>query len=400
MYKKVRNLAWLNLMQKKGRTTGLVLIVAVMAFACFSGLILDAAIQNGLNSLKARFGADIMAVPLECKTEAEGMLIQGQTGYFYMNQNVVEQLSKVDGVKAVSPQFYLTSSNMGCCDITVQFIGFDPNTDFSVIPWIAQTYSDDTPGKGNLIVGSDIPLKYDNTLTFYGQSFPVAAKLEETGTCMDQSVYADIDTIRHIFKAAQEKGFSFTESVNPDCSISSVMIRLKDGYTVDEVKTNIRRQIDGLQLVEEKSMLIDVADSLGVFAKMIILLEGVLFLSAVVILAVIFRLSVRERRREYAVLRMMGASRRQVRELVLTEAAIISLLGVGVGITIAALAIFPFSGLIAHTIHLPFLLPKIEMIFAILACALLSTFMTCCLAVCGSAKKAGKVDIYLLIHQE
>ena len=129
--------------------------------------------------------------------------------------------------------------------------------------------------KRNLMVGAIFPLKYDNTLTTYGQSFPCLQRNWKGQEPVWINLYADIDTIEGIFlKALPRKRFSFTESVNPDCSISNVvMIRLKTVTRWMKLK-----QTSGVRLTDcnwSKKYAYNVADSLGVFAKMIILLEGV-----------------------------------------------------------------------------------------------------------------------------
>ena len=120
----------------------------------------------------------------------EGILLRGEPAYFYFDRAVEQELKKIEGVESVSSQFYLTSLNQDCCSVPVQFVGFDPETDFSVQPWICESYSREVRD-GELIVGNDISADENNRLKFFDEEYTVAAKLEETGTGLDQAVYAN-----------------------------------------------------------------------------------------------------------------------------------------------------------------------------------------------------------------
>ena len=178
-------LAISNLRRKPLRTAGLITIVALVAFVLFAGGILSTSMRNGLESMRARLGADLMVVPLGYDEGVEGIILKGEPTYFYFDKYVEQDLEKVEGVKSVSAQFFLTSLNQDCCSIPVQFIGFDPETDFSIQPWISEVYSEEVKD-GELIIGSDIKADENNKLKFFGEEYSVAAKLEKTGTGLDQ----------------------------------------------------------------------------------------------------------------------------------------------------------------------------------------------------------------------
>ena len=207
-------LAVANIKRKPLRTAGLIIIVALVAFVLFAGGILSVSLKNGLESMKERLGADLLVVPVGYDEGVEGIIVKGEPAYFYFDKSVETELEKVEGVKSVSSQFYLTSLNQDCCSVPVQFIGFDPETDFSIQPWISEVYSKDIKD-GELIIGSDITADENNRLKFFGEEYTVAAKLEETGTGLDQAVYANMNTLVHLFGAAKEKGLTFIDTIDP-----------------------------------------------------------------------------------------------------------------------------------------------------------------------------------------
>ena len=367
------DLALKNLKRKPLRTAGLIIIVGLLSFVLFGGSILSVNLNNGLNSTKSRFGADLMIVPLEAEADAEGILIKGEPNYFYFDKSLATEIATIQGIESSSLQFYLTSSNQGCCDVPVQFIGFDPDTDFTVQPWIEKVYNGKV-NDGALIVGSDINVENGSILQFFDREYPVAAKLEETGTGLDQAVFANMNTLKDLFLAAKEKGLSFTENVAPETSVSSVMVKIKAGYDADEVIHNIRVKTDGLQIVKTKSMLSGIAETLGAFIWFIYILAAMLLLLALIVLSVVFSITVNERKKEFSVIRALGGTKRFVLAVIFKESLGISISGGIAGVLTAAIVLFPFNTYIADSIGLPYLNPNISVIILILALSLIISF--------------------------
>jgi putative ABC transport system permease protein len=76
---------------------------------------------------------------------------------------------------------------------------------------------------------------------------------------------------------------------------------------------------------------------------------------ALIVLAAVFSLSVHERKKEFAVLRILGATRRKLAAMVLSESALAGISGGAAGIVLASLVVFPFSTLIGERLALPWL---------------------------------------------
>lgn len=72
----------------------------------------------------------------------DSILLQGIPGTFYMDEQYYEKIKAIEGVEAAAPEFYLASTSSGCCSVAVQIIGFDPALDFTVQPWIRESYAD------------------------------------------------------------------------------------------------------------------------------------------------------------------------------------------------------------------------------------------------------------------
>lgn len=393
-----RRLPLLNLLYRPFRTSALVCLVALLAFVLFGGSVLTVSLQCGLDSVANRFGADLIVVPLGYDTGMESILLKGEPSYFYLDRGYLDPISRTEGVQQISPQFYLTSTSSDCCDLPVQLIGFDPASDFSIQPWIRESFRGELTG-GAVLAGSDIEVGEEQTLTFFGQAYPVAARLERTGTGLDSAVYADMDTLRDMMAAAEEKGFHFLDGTDPDAVISSVLIRIGPGYDVDTVARNIRFQLDGLQIVKTQSMFTGIADSLGRISGILRVFTAAFLLISLAMLTLVFSITAHERKKEFAVLRILGATRRQLSVVLLKESLFIGITGGVLGTALAALVIFPFSIAIGQQLGLPYFMPGKLKLIQLLITSLLTAFAVGPLAAAYSAWRISRTDTSLTLRE-
>ena len=135
------DLAIKNIRGQKIRSAALIILAALLSCSLLSGSLIIGSLKNGLNSYSSRLGADIVVVPKEAGAgNIDSILLQGIPGYFYMDEDIASKIRNIEGVREASPQFYLASASSGCCDTYIQIIGFDPDTDFSIQPWIGETF--------------------------------------------------------------------------------------------------------------------------------------------------------------------------------------------------------------------------------------------------------------------
>lgn len=182
-------LARKNILRRPFRSAALTFLVMILSFTVFFGAMAITGLKRGLDSYRARLGADVVVVPSSTvgHGNVDDILLQGITGNYYIKASDLEKVEATEGIDAVSRQFFLTSAKAGCCSARVQMIGFDPETDFSIRPWIRESYKGEITD-GDLVVGADINVPADRTLKFYGQVYRVAARLERTGTGLDNAV--------------------------------------------------------------------------------------------------------------------------------------------------------------------------------------------------------------------
>lgn len=390
---KARGLPVKNLIGRPGRTAALVLLTAFLALSVFGGSLVVRSLRSGLESLEARLGADIIVMPAsaESKVSFQNLLLQGTAGAFYMDAGTLERVSEVEGVEIAAPQTFLASLKADCCAIKVQIIGIDPALDFTVKPWIDESYSG-TLGDMDVAVGCNVTAGVGETLRVYDRNCHVVARLAETGTGLDTAVYCNMDTMRALLAAAEEKGVSHKITSDTSDLISAVYVKVKDGYDVGLVNNKLNGHVRKATAVRARSMFTDVSDSLTGIARTVSLLAGAVCALAFVILLIAFAMMVGERRREFAVLRLLGASRRGLSGLMLAESALCSLVGGLLGVGIAALGVFPFTALIESRLGLPYLTPGAGAVLAMAAITLLVTLVVGAAASAWAAWRLSRTD--------
>ncbi len=395
-----RQLARRNLSRRPVRTAALILLAAFLSFSVFVGSMIVLSLQNGLESYESRLGADIVVVPYEARSHGtlESILLQGIPGYFYMDETYLDQVRAISGVESASPQFYLASASAGCCSVAVQIIGFDPDTDFSIQPWIRENYSRDL-GDGDVIVGSGITVPKNRTLRFYNQDCRVVASLDQTGTGLDTAVYANMNTIQALMAGSQAEGFDYFGGADPQRTISSIMVKVKDGCSIESVANDINIHVRHVEATQAKTMVSSIAGGLTNVSRIIGGLTAMIWALAIVILILAFVMISHERTREFAILRVMGASQRMLSGLLRWEAAFISLVGAVLGVAVGALVVFPFSSLIRGKLDLPYLMPGSGVVLGLLVGSVVLAVAAGSLTSAISAYRISRIDTGLILRE-
>ena len=387
------NIAYRNVRRRPVRTAVLLVLTALLSLAVCGGTLLVSGLQKGLGSLEARLGADIMVVPYEARTKSnlESIVLQGNPGYFYMDNSRYEKIRGLDGIGQISAQFYLASASSGCCSIPVQIIGFDPETDFTVLPWLKRSY-DGNLQTGDIVVGNDLNAFPGDTLTFYGIDCHVAAKLDKTGTYYDSAVFTNIDTIQQLIGSSLDKGMNDFAGTDPQKVVSTVLINVAEGYSPEEVMNDINIHVKKVKAVQTKEMISGISRSLQGTSDVIGVLIAAVWVLGLVILLLAFTMSVNERKREFAVLRVIGASQGKLASIVMQEALLTGLCGSVLGTGLALVGMLGFRTAVSEQIGLPFLLPGAGQT------ALLAVLLAGILAAAVCAYRISRVDTALILR--
>ncbi len=397
--KLTESLSFRNVKGRPARSAVLLILTVIMTAAVVCGIMTVSSLQAGLGALEARLGADIMVVPASAvsKKNFENIVLQGSMGYFYMDSSYYDKVAEREGIEKVSPQLFLASASAGCCSVPLQIIGYDPETDFTVSPWIKKS-AGGTLGDYDVVVGNDLSVFVGGTITFYGVECNVAAKLDKTGTDLDTAVYTNMNTIKKLIASSIEMGMNDFRDIDPDHSVSCILIKVADGYPVDEVLNDLNLHVRRTKSFRTKDMISGVSDSLSGVSVMIGVLMCAVIILGIVILFLAFTMSVNERKKEFAVLRITGASQKKLSGIVMSEALIIALSGGVIGTAVGLLIMLPFNGIIEESIGLPFLMPDALMIAVMCAAALAVSAACGAAAAAYSARRISRIDTGVILR--
>jgi putative ABC transport system permease protein len=280
-------------------------------------------VEKSLDKTTDRLGADIIVVPTGSRTNAEEFLLESQKKSFYMDKEVMDNISSLPEVEKATYQIYLQTIPGACCDvIPAQVVVFDTEKDFIVRPWLEE--SGITLEKGQYILGSgtayDMSIGLMDARTLFGKEFDIGGVLEKTGTGMDYSIFIGLDDFEEILRDSEKP------PAEPG-KISAIYVRLKD----ENRSRLVGRKIDGLypkvdaiargEIGEEIKG--DLTDMNKIFSVSII--YSAIF--SIFLAWAIFSAIVNERRKEIGLIRAMGAKRIHIFKLFLAEAAFLGSIG-------------------------------------------------------------------------
>ena len=383
-----------NLTRRPGRTTSLILLTAFLAMSLFCGTIVVSSLRRGLSSMENRLGADIIVVPAEAESKAsmKNLLLQGTIGTFYMDASALERVRETEGVERASAQIFLSSMKADCCSVKVQIIGFDPENDFVVQPWIAESLNHQL-GDMEVVVGCRVETDVGNNFRIYDRSCRVMAKLASTGTGLDTAVYCNMNTIHILLQAAEEKGITHKiDSGNDSDVVSAVYVRVLPGTDPGLVNNRLNGHIRKATAIRTAGMMTEVAGSLNGVSRIIAVLICADWILALIILFIVFSMMVNERRRELAVYRLLGMSRKMLSGTILKETALCSFIGALCGTALGAIIVFPFTTLIETSLKLPYLTPDAGTIVLYACFAMMITVFVGCAAGSRTASRLSRVD--------
>lgn len=351
-------IAFENIRRKPFRTWGQILVVALFTFVLFCGSVLSGCIRNGMESMSERLGADLMIVPYGYDKQLQSALLRGEPGTFYLDQTLEEKIRAFPGVENVSSQIFIASLQAACCSVPVQLIGFDPASDRVIQPWIEGTLHMALKGD-EVIVGHKVTGKVGEHITFFGKPYRIAARLGNTGMGFDTSVFVTHETARQMISKLEIAPLFAVKENHP--VVSTMMVHVKPGFDPRRVANDILFRyaaIYNLDMVMTKNMFSEIAFRLNAFSYVAYGMAGLLWVTALGVMALVFSMIVNERKREFGLLRIFGASRGKIYRMLLTESVMISVAGTLCGLFFAVLVLFPFSTLIGLALKLPFMMPS------------------------------------------
>lgn len=383
------------------RTGALLAVVTILTLAFFGGTMLTMNLNAGMTSMERRLGADLMVVPQNTTQKAEALLTGGSPSTFYFTKDVAAKVKQADGIEQASEQTYIASLAAACCAEKLQIIGYDPATDFVIEPWVASQF-DGTLENGQMLAGANVNVSADGTVELYGRTWPVVAQLADTGTSLDNSVFINLDTVPDMVDASAKVAKRIMPAEYADKAVSTVLIKVSEGYDAQTVAANIQRldpTFPELGYVYPGGITASTKTALNALVAYLAVFVAAIWVMGVIVLLAVFASSVNERKREFASLRILGATRGMLAGILLRESALIGLGGGILGVGLASLAIFPFSALIGRQLQLPYLQAAWPAVLAVMALAVICAVTIGVIGSLSVLVRIGRPEAYLTLRE-
>lgn len=368
-------LAWRNITRRLGASVLTAFIAFVAVFALTASLVVVTSLESGVRLSRERLGADIMVLPAGASGNASEVLFCAEPVNVYLPASAVEAVAAVEGVAAVTPQFFTQTVDQSCCSVGVtRIVGIDPATDFVLAPWLVgtgATGSGGAPGEGTgaasgptpeaedfglgddgILLGSAAPPIEGGQASILGSVFRVAGALEPTGTSVDETIFMDINAARTI-AAASPYLESIWGDADPFDAISCVMVSVAEGADAAAVATALMEAVPGAVAVRTADMVSGASAQLAVVEAMAVAFLGLIVALAALALAGRFSALAAGRLRELGLLRTMGVSRGRVVASFALEIAVVTLAAAVVAVAVACLV----ADAVVGAFHSEFSLP-------------------------------------------
>lgn len=344
----------MNLSGRLVRSITLSVLAAVMSASWFAGLILVPSVQGGLEMIQRRLGADIMVVPYAAlsKKNYENEILSGSAVPAFMPAENMEKIAQIEGVSGVSSQICLGDVDTDLAREPVHLMGYDPQTDFCVTPWIG-AYASKTADAPAAVVGSRVNAQAGDTVSLLSASVFVSGKMEETGTDLDTSIYVDTRSLLRLAEQSEDTDIQRRAALAQGNQVSSILVDVAEGYDPEPVLNSINIHIKKVRAIVSGQVIGGEASSIHGVSSAILVLTVVVGCAAMTAYAVVYVLMTAERKKEFALLRAAGASGKMLSEIVMAEGSILSVAGSAVSIGIMLVLLPAFLSRAGQAMNLP-----------------------------------------------
>jgi putative ABC transport system permease protein len=321
-------LALRNLFQSRVR---LVVATGGVALALTLILVLDAVftgVEGQMSAYIDHAGADVFV---------------GQSGVrnlhmvaSWLPASTVDQVRAVPGVADTTPILYLTDAVIARGDPYIAYvIGVPPDARMGTAWRVATGVA--IPAAGEVVidrrVAAQAGVRLGDQVTVLGQSLRVVGLSEGTASLVNSVAFIALEDFA---RTRPESGV-----------VSFVLVKTASGRSADSVAVRIEAAVPGVTALsrpafaaQERQLVRDMSTDVVTIMNVAGFLVGLAVLSLTVYTATLAR------RREYGVLRALGARNRQLYEVVAAQALISVALGFGVGLvlTLALATVVPRTG--------------------------------------------------------
>lgn len=336
------SLIWKNIARRRIQSVLTITITAltIMIFVMVMGIF--QVVTQGLELSRERLGADAILVPKYASASGSDLLFTALPENIYMDADILEQAKQLEGVEAMTPQFYNQTLDLSCCDAgtTRRIVGYDSETDFILTPYLEEAGKQNVDA-GEIILGSNFPPELlGQNYMLLGRKFTIVNLLQPTGSGMDDIYFMDIDSARKMCLESPEIARNWRDE-DPFTKISVIMVKFAPGTDADAFVHQVEDSGLDCRAVLTSDTISALQHQLEAIMKVMFVLWAAALVIAVLALTGRFNALAKERKKEIGLLRAIGLTKSKVFFLIIGETGAMALMGGILGSGIALLCMGP-----------------------------------------------------------
>ena len=395
------SLALQNLGRRKARTLLLVAAVALGSGVVFTGATLLTSIERSMAVGFTRLGADLMVVPEGALTNITAALLTVEPTELTLDVDALAKARIASIARSSSQKIVrVEHSGIGAHHDPVDLIGFDPTSDFTVQPWLAERLNRDLR-PGDVILGAARNGALGSELLIFGRPHAVYGRLARTGVgTHERGVFMSFATFDGLAGAIHGPDGKPPAALAPG-KVTGFLAELAPGATPLQARFAILSSMPGVKVVTGDTTLSGIRQGLSALLDGIVALMAVMFASTALMVSVLFSAIVSERQGEVGLLKAVGARRGQVLGLLLAEAMLATGIGGVLGVVLGVLVMRLFERSLVFYLDrlgLPFLWTDAPRTVAYALIAVIAATLVGALAVLYPAWRASRRDTYALVR--
>lgn len=346
---RLTDIALQNLRRRKMRSALLVISVIIgVASIIFLYTTTQAMKEDVANKLD-QFGSNILILPdTGAAMTFGGVTVEAPTQVKELDMSLIPLMQTIknkETLATIAPKLLVDTKISGQ---TILLLGVDFQQELQLKKWWMLDGLDkgQIPSTNEVILGSEVArslgLSPKQTITIREQDFRVAAIIQPTGsTENDQAIFIDLTVLQKLANRPNAISLIETAALCYTCPI-------------EEVTQQLSAKLPGTKVTALKSTLESRDDTVSRFNLFARIVSLILFLASGLVVTMTMKSSVEERTREIGILRAIGFRKRHITQIILTEAAFLSLLGGLLGYLLGMSAVVNFgSAIVKAQVNIP-----------------------------------------------
>lgn len=335
-------LIWNNIARRRTQSVITITITTLTIFVFVMVMGIFQVVTQGLELSRERLGADALLVPKYASATGSDLLFTALPENIYMDAAVLEQAKQLEGVEAMTPQFYNQTLDASCCDAgtELRIVGYDAETDF-ILTHHLEIAGQEPLKSDEVIMGSNYSPDLIGQMYFLlGKKFTIANVLKPTGSGMDDVFFVDMDVARQMCLDSAEIARNWQDK-DPFTKISVIMVKLQPGTDGAFLVEQVEKAGLDCRVVLTSETISALQKQLEAIMKVMFALWMAALAIAVLALTGRFNALAKERQKEIGLLRAIGLTKGRVFALIIGETGLMALMGGVLGSGFALLCMGP-----------------------------------------------------------